>query len=139
MATLKPPPFRRVEADGGGWLQWLGKPVRGYNEWVHSSLLGRAPEEVRDGPELQCPLRGAHFEAMALHARVLATRDAHAERFAAFRAQLPNRANIHQGYKPRFGPEVHDVQSVCRGFLVDAAGEAFKTRRVQPVPRSDRP
>jgi hypothetical protein len=133
IATLKQSLFRRVSADGGGWARWLPEVVRGYNETVHSSLQGRAPDDVRDDAELQFALRREASEAMARNAELIQARDARLERSGAFRIALPPRT-FQRSYKPRFGSEVHRVSRAQHGFVVDARGQAYASRHAFAVP-----
>ena len=134
IATLKRAIFRRVVADKDkDWAENLQTTVRGYNETVHSSLQGRAPEEVQDDQELKFALRRANSEAMVHNANVVRARDEKLNAKGAFRARDANR-QFARSYQPRYGDEVHEVSKAERGLVTDDAGNAFKSRHTMAVP-----
>ena len=133
IGTLKRSIFRRVVADEDrDWAASLQKTVDGYNTTIHSSLQGRAPEEVDDDLDLQFTLRRANSEAMAHNAKVMEHRDENLLKKGAFRVQDPKRPFI-RSYQPRYGNEVHENAKVERGLVTDAEGKTYKTRQVLAV------
>ena len=107
IATLKRAIFRRVVADKDkDWAENLQTTVRGYNETVHSSLQGRAPEEVQDDQELKFALRRANSEAMVHNANVVRARDEKLNEKGAFRVRDSKR-EFARSYQPRYSDEVH--------------------------------
>ena len=134
IGTLKRSIFRRVVADEDkDWAASLQKTVDGYNATMHSSLQGRTPEEVEDDPELQFALRRANSKALAHNADMIRHRDEKLTTKGAFRVQEPKRPFI-RSYQPRYGDKVHEVAKAEYGFVTDAQGEVFKSRRTLAVP-----
>jgi len=134
IGTLKRAIFRRVVADKDkDWAEHLQTTVKGYNETVHGSLQGRAPEDVEDDQELQFALRRANSEAMVHNANVLRARDDKLNASGAFRVQDARRT-FGRSYQPRYSDEVHEVSKAEGGFVKDEEGNVFKSRHTLAVP-----
>ena len=127
--TLKQSMFRRVVGDKDpDWAGNLQKTVDGYNETVHSTLQGRAPEEVPDDKELQ-------FAASERNSKVINARDEKLLGLGGFRVKDPKRT-FARSFQPRYGDEVHQVVHAQEGIVLDTKGNVYKSKFTQAVPSS---
>jgi hypothetical protein len=121
-------------ADGNkNWAADLQKTVDGYNETVHSALVGRTPEEVKDDSELQFQLRRANSRAMMHNTAVIHHRDLRLRAKGAFRVHEPIRS-FARSYQARYSDKVHAIREIKDGHVKDTEGNVFKSRYVLPMP-----
>ena len=134
--TLKQSMFRRVVGDkDADWAGNLQKTVEGYNSTIHSSLQGRAPEEVDDDKELQFALRRKNADIAVHNANMIHARDEKLVKMGGFRVKDPKRT-FARSFQPRYGDEVHQVVHAQEGIVLDEKGEIYKSKFTQAVPSS---
>jgi Integrase core domain len=114
------------------WAALVPRAVEAYNSSVHSSLVGRAPEDVKDDEDLQFILTKKAADNIQTNQALLQGRAARLERLGAFRDELPHKG-FERSFQPRYGDEVHAVDLV-KGGTVYSDGKAYPTRHVLAVP-----
>jgi hypothetical protein len=109
--------------------------VEGYNSTIHSSLQGRALEEVDDDKELQFALRRKNADIAVHNANMIHARDEKLVKMGGFRVKDPKRT-FARSFQPRYGDEVHQVVHAQEGIVLDEKGEIYKSKFTQAVPSS---
>ena len=134
--TLKQAMFRRVVGDKDpDWAANLPQTVEGYNSTIHSSLQGRAPDEVEDDKELQFELRRKNAEVSVHNANLIHARDENLVKMGGFRLKDAKRT-FARSFQPRYGDEVHQVVHAQEGVVLDEKGGIYKSKFTQAVPSS---
>ena len=116
------------------WASALQRAVEAYNRTVHSSLIGRAPQNVYWDKVLQFDLRSKAADDIAQNNRARRFRANNLERLGAFRDELLPGTKFERSYKPKYGDEVHRVVGFEGDRVIDEQGRSFPTRHVLPVP-----
>ena len=116
------------------WASVLQRAVEAYNRTVHSSLIGRAPQNVYWDKVLQFDLRSKAADDIAHNTRAQRFRENNLERLGAFRDELLPGTKFERAFKPKYGDEVHRVVGFEGDMVVDEQGRSFPTRHVMPVP-----
>ena len=112
----------RIQATEGhrNWASVLQRAANAYNDTVHSHLIGRAPDDVKQDKALQFDLK--------LEARRL-------ERHGYFRVELPQNP-FERSFHTRYSDKVHKIKEVEGPWVVDDEDNKFLTRHVLAVPGS---
>jgi len=116
------------------WASVLQRAVDAYNRTVHSSLIGRAPQNVYWDKVLQFDLRSKAADDIAHNWRVKDVRADNLARLGAFRDELLPSTKFERAFKPKYGDKVHQVAKIEGDQVFDEEGRAFPTRHVIPVP-----
>ena len=115
------------------WASVLQRVVRAYNHTVHSALIARAPQNVYWDKVLQFDLRTKAIEDRDKNQKSVDRRARQLEQLGAFRDEVLQKNKFERSFTPRFGDQVHKVQSVSGGVVVDQQGRSFPTRHVLAV------
>jgi hypothetical protein len=116
------------------WASFLQKAAESYNKTVHTSLIGRAPNEVYQDKDLQFDLRLKAAQDLKKNSDLIVRRAAQLERAGAFRDEALHKNKFERSFTPRFSDQVHRVQQVIGSTVIDEQGRSFPTRHVVPVP-----
>ena len=121
------------------WADLLQRVVRAYNHTVHASLIGRAPQNVYWDKQLQFDLRTKAAQGREHNREVAQRRGEQLQHLGAFRDEVPQKNKFERSFTPRFGDQVHKVQSISGNMVVDEQGRSFPMRHVQAVPAASGP
>jgi hypothetical protein len=125
-----------VAEDRRDWASFLARAVGAYNKTEHSSLIGRAPDEVRSDDDVKFNLRYKAAEDLQHNNDLIERRGQRLERLGGFRNEEPIKNKFERAFTPHFEGRVHAVQKVIGPTVYDEAGKAFPTRHVLAVERA---
>ena len=92
------------------WAALVPRAVAAYNDTVHSSLIGRAPDDVEGDADLQFHLRERAAENIQKNQTLIQARAAALQRLGGFRNELGHQPRgFERSFKPRYGDDVHIV------------------------------
>ena len=125
----------RIQAVEGhrNWASVLQRAADAYNDTVHSHLIGRAPDDVRDDETLQFDLRWQAGKDMEHNHALISARGRRLESFGNFRVEEPQN-KFERSFHPRFSDKIHKIREVKGPYVIDEDGQQFPTRHVQGVP-----
>ena len=117
------------------WAALVPRAVAAYNDTVHSSLIGRAPDDVEDDTGLQFHLRERDAENIQKNQTLIQARAAALQRLGGFRNELGHGPRgFERSFKPRYDDDVHVVSKIIHNRVYSETGEGFPTRHVRAVP-----
>ena len=117
------------------WAALVPRAVAAYNDTVHSSLIGRAPDDVSNDDDLQFLLTERAAENIQKNQTLIQARAAALQRLGGFRNELGHQPRgFERSFKPRYGDDVHIVSKVLHNRVYSETGEGFPTRHVLAVP-----
>ena len=125
---------RTLQTDGGNWAQELDAVIAGYNRSDHSALMQAEPNEVAGNDQLRFALRYENANKMQHNFRLMQKRQEDLQRAGGYRTLINPLAFRRRAGQPNWSSEVHAVQDVAGRLVTDTAGEASRTKLVQPVP-----
>lgn len=124
----------RIQAQEGhrDWASLVQRAVNTYNDTEHSSLIGRAPDDVKDDKDLQFSLEERAAKDIAFNTAKIEKRAARLSSLGAFREEeLPK--DFQRSFNPTYKDAVRKVGEVNGPFVTDENGELFPTRHVLAV------
>ena len=138
IATVKKTLFRRMtRTNTQQFDKFIEETEQGYNEKVHSSLLGSPDDAEGDSKSAKV----ARFQIMKDNAakfeknHEIAERNASAVREAGqFRVEKP-KPSFSRGFKPTFENEIRTVREVKAGQVTDESGKTFALNALRAVPQ----
>ncbi len=134
MRTLKAMTAREMTASGNdSWVEALPKATRAYNDNSHPHLMGSAPNDVKDSPELQYALEKEAGEDIAHNHAEHMKRLRRLLEQGAFRVVLPRSEWTRTG-EPRYSERVREVDYLVGSSVVGTDGARFAIRDVLAVP-----
>ena len=117
------------------WAALVPRAVAAYNDTVHSSLIGRAPDDVEADDDLQFNLKERAAENIQKNQTLIQARAAALQRLGGFRNELGHGPRgFERSFKPRYDDEVHVVSKIIKNRVYSETGEGFPTRHVLAVP-----
>ena len=119
--------------DTRDWAALVQRVFKLYNDTVHSSLVGRTPNDVRGDDDLQFTLDQQAAAGLQQNTKGLEARDSKLQRLGNFRVELP-RAEFERSFHPKFSGTVHTAVNVKNGFVQDETGKVHPTKHVRAVP-----
>ena len=122
----------------GTWDKALDKVVRGQNAAPNSHLAGSAPNDVKDNKLLQFRLKEQGADDRDHNIEINQKRAKQLERSGAYRIEEPV-SKFERSFKPRFSDQVHQVDHIERGKVIDEEGRSHPMKFVRAVPASSAP
>ena len=133
MGTVKEMLTRRQAELGGDWLTHLEPAVDAYNKLDHSALHDSAPREVQGNDDLRFQLRMENANKHHDNVQQAEARREQLEEKGGFRTLKEPLAFKRRAGIPNWSNQVHTVESVKGGTVVDTQGQSYDTRLVLPV------
>ena len=115
------------------WASVLQRGVDAYHRVVHAALIGRAPQNVYWDKVLQFDLRTKAIDARDQNQKILDRRAGRLQQLGAFREEVLQKNKFERSFTPRFGDQVHRVQSISGNRVVDEEGRSYPIHHVQAV------
>ena len=115
------------------WASILQRATQAYNQTVHTAIIGRAPQNVYWDKVLQFDLRTKATEDRDQNQKLVERRGRRLQQLGAFREEVLQKNKFERSFTPRFGDQVHRVQSISGNVVIDEQGRSYPTRHVQAV------
>ena len=125
----------RIQTQEGtrNWASLVRRATVAYNDTVHSSLQGRAPDDVEGDADLRFSLERKAAQDLRTNTGLIRGREQRLNREGAFRVEnMPK--DFERAFEPKYGDELHQVARVANSTVYDAQGRAYPTRHVSAVP-----
>ena len=116
------------------WASLVARAAHAYNDTVHGSLIGRAPDDIASDDDAKFLLSERAAQGIQHNQKLIEQRGRRIESQGAFRNELPHQGRgFERSFKPRYSDEVRPSQAVVGG-TVFSGGTAYPTRHVHAVP-----
>ena len=136
MGTLKLMLARKEAEDGGNWLTNLQPTVTAFNKLDNRNLHEHAPDEVMGDDELRFQLRMENANKHADNVRRANERGEKLEDMGGFRTLIEPLSFKRRAGIPNWSNQVHQVDNIAGGTVIDSDGQKHDTRLVLPVSRA---
>ena len=105
---------------------------------IHTYIIGRAPDDVKDDKTLQFDLKWQAGKHMEHNDALIQARATRLSKYSKFRVEQPQN-KFERSFHPRYSDDVHAIKQVKGPWVQDDQGKQFPTRHVQAVPTNAAP